>query len=104
MYIIKILCLSTTCIVYFVLPEGTVYMYVIVLFPEQGRGIKLAGMKQAQEGKKLDPLLLTNLETHNPSGAKVHLDEAGVLHWPVLLMYPEYAQTDYIEDFSEQHW
>ncbi|KAK3092029.1 hypothetical protein FSP39_024540 [Pinctada imbricata] len=67
----------------------------------QSRGIRLAGMKQSQKDKKLDPLLLTNLEVHNPSGAKVHADTDGTLHWPVLLLYPEYTQSDYIEDFNE---
>ncbi|XP_025110021.1 tetratricopeptide repeat protein 4-like [Pomacea canaliculata] len=37
----------------------------------------------------------------HPSGASVRLDEKGCLHWPVLLLYPEYAQTDFIQNFCE---
>ena len=29
------------------------------------------------------------------------MDADGFLHWPVLFVYPEYAQTDFIEEFSE---
>ncbi|KAL6636897.1 hypothetical protein ACP70R_024469 [Stipagrostis hirtigluma subsp. patula] len=32
---------------------------------------------------------------------KPKLDEQGVLHWPVLLLYPEVMSSDFIEDFSE---
>lgn len=52
---------------------------------------------------KLDPLLLTALESHNPTGAKVHLDDQGVMYWPVIFFYPEYAETDFIHAFNEQN-
>jgi hypothetical protein len=29
------------------------------------------------------------------------LDEQGVLHWPVLLLYPEVMSSDFIEDFPD---
>ncbi|CAN6281380.1 unnamed protein product [Urochloa humidicola] len=32
---------------------------------------------------------------------KPKLDEQGVLHWPVLLLYPEVMSSDFIEDFQE---
>jgi tetratricopeptide (TPR) repeat protein len=32
---------------------------------------------------------------------KPKLDEQGVLHWPVLLLYPEVMSSDFIEDFPE---
>ena len=32
---------------------------------------------------------------------KVHLDTDGVLHWPVLFVYPEFNQTDLISSFNE---
>nr|CAB3498194.1 unnamed protein product [Digitaria exilis] len=32
---------------------------------------------------------------------KPNLDEQGVLHWPVLLLYPEVMSSDFIEDFPE---
>ncbi|XP_062602009.1 tetratricopeptide repeat protein 4-like, partial [Saccostrea cucullata] len=63
------------------------------------RGIRLAGLAD----KGYDPLLFTNVELHNPSGAMVYVDADSTLHWPVLFMYPEHTQTDYIEDFSENH-
>jgi hypothetical protein len=32
---------------------------------------------------------------------KPKLDDQGVLHWPVLLLYPEVMSSDFIEDFPE---
>ncbi|OQU90987.1 hypothetical protein SORBI_3001G088500 [Sorghum bicolor] len=32
---------------------------------------------------------------------KPKLDEQGVLHWPVLLLYPEVMSSDFIEDFPD---
>nr|KAG5695983.1 hypothetical protein BaRGS_023362 [Batillaria attramentaria] len=29
------------------------------------------------------------------------MDKDGCLHWPVLFLYPEYGQTDFIQDFHE---
>ncbi len=49
----------------------------------------------------LSSLDLSSLESHHPSGAKVHLDDSGVLHWPVLFMYPEHAESDFVADFNE---
>ncbi|KAK3592062.1 hypothetical protein CHS0354_019318 [Potamilus streckersoni] len=68
----------------------------------QSRGIQLAGMKSDDQGRQLDPSLLTSLEVHNPSKARVHLDADNVLHWPVLFLYPQYTETDYIEAFCEK--
>ena len=50
---------------------------------------------------KIDPLLLTSLECHNPTGAKVHIDDQGHLLWPVIFFYPEYSETDFISAFDE---
>ncbi|KAL5021245.1 hypothetical protein ScPMuIL_000400 [Solemya velum] len=66
----------------------------------QSRGIRLAGIKKEQ-AEKLDPLLLSSLETQHPGGCKVHLDDNGSLHWPVLLLYPEYCETDLIQACAE---
>ncbi|XP_048759199.1 tetratricopeptide repeat protein 4-like [Ostrea edulis] len=63
----------------------------------KSHGIRLAGLAD----KGYDPLLFTNVELHNPSGATVYVDGNDTLHWPVLFMYPEHTQTDYIEDFNE---
>ena len=32
---------------------------------------------------------------------KVHMDAAGVLHWPVMFVYPEFNETDFISSFCE---
>ncbi|XP_046558417.1 LOW QUALITY PROTEIN: tetratricopeptide repeat protein 4-like [Haliotis rubra] len=67
----------------------------------QDRGIRVGGLRRTAETAKLNPLLFTSLESHNPSGAKVHVDESGTLFWPVLFFYPEHGQTDFIEAFNE---
>ncbi|KAI4891914.1 hypothetical protein NFI96_030001 [Prochilodus magdalenae] len=46
-------------------------------------------------------LHLDGLSTQEATGAQVYLDEQGVLHWPVLFLYPEYRQTDFISAFCE---
>lgn len=32
---------------------------------------------------------------------KVHMDAAGVLYWPVMFVYPEFNETDFISSFCE---
>ncbi|GFR95480.1 tetratricopeptide repeat protein 4 [Elysia marginata] len=66
----------------------------------QSRGIRVSSVKVSKDSK-LDPLLLTAMECHNPTGAKVHQDADGILHWPVLFLYPEFAETDFIHAFCE---
>ncbi|XP_052090361.1 tetratricopeptide repeat protein 4-like isoform X3 [Mytilus californianus] len=68
----------------------------------QSKGVQLASMK-TNKNTGLHPSLLTNLETQNPSGAKVHVTSDGTLNWPVLFMYPEHTMTDYVEAFNETH-
>ncbi|KAG5850046.1 hypothetical protein ANANG_G00078100 [Anguilla anguilla] len=41
------------------------------------------------------------LGSEEATGATVFLDEQGTLHWPVLFLYPEHQQTDFISAFSE---
>ncbi|OWF53776.1 tetratricopeptide repeat protein 4-like [Mizuhopecten yessoensis] len=65
----------------------------------QSRGIQLAGLKLTDS--KIHPSLLTNLEVPNAGNAKVHVDTDNKLVWPVLFMYPEHTQTDYVEAFRE---
>ena len=66
----------------------------------QERGVQLADVKPGDD-EPSDSLILSSLESHHPSGARVHLDTNGTLHWPVLFIYPEYGQTDLIESFPE---
>ncbi|KAF3835357.1 hypothetical protein F7725_027915 [Dissostichus mawsoni] len=35
------------------------------------------------------------------TGARVFLDEQHILHWPVLFLYPEHQQTDFISAFCK---
>ncbi|XP_071007638.1 tetratricopeptide repeat protein 4-like [Oncorhynchus clarkii lewisi] len=54
------------------------------------------GSYRATAGLDLDGLCSTEA-----TGVKVFLDEQGIMHWPVLFLYPEYQQTDFISAFSE---
>ncbi|ESP05161.1 hypothetical protein LOTGIDRAFT_102857, partial [Lottia gigantea] len=67
----------------------------------QSKGIKIAGLDKLRSETKLSPLILANVESHHPAGAKVKVDENNILHWPVLFFYPENSQTDFIEAFNE---
>jgi hypothetical protein len=63
------------------------YSYWNYILPEiEKRGIVL--------GKSL-------FNTHQQYDAKVCLDESNILHWPVMFLYEEYNQSDFIRDFSE---
>lgn len=79
----------------------------------QGRGIKLLKPKQRPKrssdsdddnrgpSRAMAGLDLDGLCSVEATGAKVFLDEQGVMHWPVLFLYPEHQQTDFISAFSE---
>ena len=41
--------------------------------------------------------------SESPTGDVVHVDQSGVLHWPVMFLYPEYGQSDFVSDFNECH-
>jgi len=75
-----------------------------VLFT-QSRGIRLAEWKDTQNHHEDEEGLPHHLSMHgaHPSGEKVHLDADGNLVWPVLFLYPEHGQTDFIAAFSEHH-
>lgn len=46
---------------------------------------------------------LKDLEPQMPQGAqsRVHLDAQNKLIWPVMILYPETQQTDFIQNFHE---
>ncbi|KAK2908107.1 tetratricopeptide repeat protein 4 [Channa argus] len=46
-------------------------------------------------------LSLDGLSSQEATGAQVYLDKQGSLHWPVLFLYPEHQQSDYISAFCE---
>ena len=47
-------------------------------------------------GRELD-----GLTSQEATGVRVSLDEQGSLQWPVLFLYPEHQQTDFISAFRE---
>ncbi|KOB71489.1 putative Cyclophilin seven suppressor [Operophtera brumata] len=76
----------------------------IILKTVKERGIRVYEWKQNNE--ELDSelefsLLETKTATASPE-EMVHLED-GVLHWPVLLIYPEYKITDYIKACADTH-
>ena len=60
------------------------------------RGIKVSGVR-GDSG-----LELSDLEPCHPAALhkKVHVEE-NILVWPVLFLYPEFGETDFIEEFRE---
>ncbi|KAF7711798.1 tetratricopeptide repeat protein 4 [Silurus meridionalis] len=49
----------------------------------------------------MEKLSLDGLGSQEATGAQVYLDDQGTLHWPVLFLYPEHRQTDFISAFCE---
>lgn len=67
----------------------------------KSRDLKLAGVKSSSDNQ-LDFLRLSSVETNNAHGARVQLKD-NVLYWPVLFLYPEFTESDYIQNFCENH-
>ncbi|XP_029285665.1 LOW QUALITY PROTEIN: tetratricopeptide repeat protein 4 [Cottoperca gobio] len=75
------------------------------------RGIKLLQSKKPRhhrsdsddEGSSaaISQMSLDCLSSQEATGAQVFLDEQHFLQWPVLFLYPEHQQTDFISAFSE---
>lgn len=79
------------------------------------RGIKLLKTKPSRQrgsdreeddddggaSRALADLELDGIGSQEATGAHVYMDEQGVLHWPVLFLYPEHSQTDFISAFCE---
>ena len=66
-------------------------------------GMSLGGDGDDDDGKSVSPQLV--LEGSHPTGETVHFDPSGRLVWPVLFLYPEHGQTDFISAFTEdQRW
>lgn len=52
----------------------------------------------------IGPYLFSTMDEYLNSGAKPYLDDkTNLMHWPVLFLYDEYRQLDFIQDFSEEH-
>ncbi|XP_004607168.2 tetratricopeptide repeat protein 4 isoform X2 [Sorex araneus] len=71
----------------------------------QARGIRLAaaaaGEEEDSDSEGPGELCLDGLSSENPCGARLSMDEQGRLSWPVLFLYPEYGQSDFISAFHE---
>uniref|UniRef100_UPI0037E8BA62 tetratricopeptide repeat protein 4 n=1 Tax=Semicossyphus pulcher TaxID=241346 RepID=UPI0037E8BA62 len=74
------------------------------------RGIKFLkshqrGSDSKDEGSSaaISQLSLDGLSSQEVTGAQVFLDEQGSLHWPVLFLYPEHQQSDFISAFCENN-
>ncbi|NXN41544.1 TTC4 protein, partial [Rhinoptilus africanus] len=68
------------------------------------RNIKLVLEPSNEEEEISDGLAELSIDgfhSDNATGAKVHLDADGNLNWPVLFLYPEHEQTDFIAAFHE---
>lgn len=77
------------------------------------RGIKLLRPKQTSKRRSnsededggsssaMAGLDLDDLCSQEATGARVFLDDQGSLQWPVLFLYPEHQQTDFISAFCE---
>ena len=64
----------------------------------QSRGIRVGN-----KGKESKTLLdLSTVEPCHPAatGKRVHLVDDSLI-WPVLFLYPEYGETDFIQEFHE---
>uniref|UniRef100_A0A7N8YI39 Prolyl-tRNA synthetase 2, mitochondrial n=1 Tax=Mastacembelus armatus TaxID=205130 RepID=A0A7N8YI39_9TELE len=48
-------------------------------------------------------LNLDGLSSQEATGAQVFLDAQGSVHWPVLFLYPEHQQSDFISAFCENN-
>ncbi|XP_008066001.1 tetratricopeptide repeat protein 4 isoform X2 [Carlito syrichta] len=70
----------------------------------QARNIRLSEAACENEDSASEgpgDLFLNGLNSENPYGARLSLDDQGRLSWPVLFLYPEYAQSDFISAFHE---
>ena len=72
----------------------------------QARGVRLEECaKPTSDDEEEDDDVVTKMNRSSlaSSESKVRLDEAGVLHWPVLFIYPEHGQSDLISSFNENN-
>ncbi|XP_016041466.2 tetratricopeptide repeat protein 4 isoform X2 [Erinaceus europaeus] len=62
---------------------------------------EVTGKDDDSDSESLGEVLLDGLSSENPYGARLSIDDQGKLSWPVLFLYPEYAQSDFISAFHE---
>lgn len=63
----------------------------------QSKGINL----ELIDGKKNPDLKDLEPQVPQIAQSRVHLDAENKLIWPVMIMYPETQQTDFIQNFHE---
>ncbi|XP_030430024.1 tetratricopeptide repeat protein 4 [Gopherus evgoodei] len=76
----------------------------VLLTAIKERNIKLfleASKEEDEISDGLAEMSLNGLSSDSTMGTKVYLDDNGNLNWPVLFLYPEYGQTDFISAFHE---
>lgn len=61
----------------------------------KGINLELTNAKQKLELKDLEP------QVPQIAQNRVHFDEKDKLVWPVMILYPETQQTDFIQNFHE---
>lgn len=82
-----------------ILPHNKVYIFLFLI---QARNIRLISeVDDDSDSEGLGELFLNGLSSANPYGARLNIDEQGRLSWPVLFLYPEHAQSDFIAAFHE---
>ncbi|XP_037017385.2 tetratricopeptide repeat protein 4 [Artibeus jamaicensis] len=79
----------------------------VLLQTIKARNVKIVSEAAAEEDEEEDSAsaglckLLNGLSFQNSYGARPSVDDQGRLSWPVLFLYPEYAQSDFISAFHE---
>lgn len=85
-----------------ILPHNKVCVCVFFI---QARNIKLVSQATSEDEdsdlEDLGELLLDRISSENRYGARLSIDERGRLSWPVLFLYPEHTQSDFIAAFHE---
>ncbi|NXA31531.1 TTC4 protein, partial [Eudromia elegans] len=75
---------------------------IVLLCPERNIRVVLEPSNEEEEvSDGLAEMSLDGFHSDNAMGAKVHLDADGNLNWPVLFLYPEHEQTDFVAAFHE---
>ncbi|NXU51671.1 TTC4 protein, partial [Turnix velox] len=88
----------------YLLGQGRAVMGIGLLCLTLERNIKLVlepSNEEEEISDSLAELSIDGFHSDNAMGAKVHLDADGNLNWPVLFLYPEHEQTDFIAAFHE---
>lgn len=62
---------------------------------QKGINLELTNDKQKLELKDLEP------QVPQIAQSRVHFDDKDKLVWPVMILYPETQQTDFIQNFHE---